>query len=49
MNRVSGSRSDVARDYKDEKRAALEAWARHLDQIITGTTASVVPITRGRR
>ena len=32
-----------------EKRAALEAWDRVLDRIVTGkTTADVVPIRRGR-
>lgn len=36
-------------DFLNEKRAALEKWARHLEQIITGKSAEVVPITAGGR
>lgn len=34
--------------YFDEKRAALELWARHLERIKSGETAQVVPIRRRR-
>ncbi|MFO1036308.1 MAG: site-specific integrase [Geminicoccaceae bacterium] len=30
--------------YTDEKRAALDAWARYLDRIVTGQTAEVVQL-----
>ena len=35
--------------YRDEKRAALEAWARHVDQILTGGPANVVSLSDRRR
>jgi integrase len=34
--------------YFDEKRDALELWARHLERIKSGETAQVVPIRRRR-
>jgi hypothetical protein len=35
--------------YATEKRAALDAWARRLDQIVTGaTTTNVVEMARAR-
>jgi integrase len=51
VNHVSGAKAGVAgvynrATYPAQKKQALEAWARHLDQIISGTTASVVPIMR---
>ncbi len=37
-------------DYDDEKRAALEAWARHLNGILGGTPAdNVVTMVAGGR
>ena len=32
--------------YDDEKRAALDAWARHVDRLVNGTTAEVVELRR---
>lgn len=32
-------------DFLSEKRAALEKWARHLERVIEGKTAKVVPIS----
>ena len=44
----SGSRSGVTGIYQrfkfeDEKRAALEAWARHVIGVVSGELGSVVP------
>ena len=41
LNHVSGSRAGIVgvyqrHEYADEKRAALDAWARRLDAIVTG-------------
>jgi integrase len=41
LNHVSGSRGGVAgiyqrHDWKDEKRAALEAWAQHVNDVLNG-------------
>ncbi len=50
LNHVSGARSGVAgiyqkHDWKEEKRAALEAWARHVASILMPADAdNVVPI-----
>ena len=33
--------------YSDEKRAALDAWARHIDRLVNGGTAEVVELRRG--
>jgi integrase len=58
LNHVSGARGGVAGVYQrygwaDEKRAALDAWARHVDSILKpAETTNVVPIRRaasGRR
>ena len=35
--------------YDDEKRAALDAWARHVDRLVNGTSAEVVPLRREAR
>ena len=32
--------------YTDEKRAALDAWARHVERLVTGATAEVVELRR---
>jgi kynureninase len=47
LNHVSGSKGGVAgvyqrHDWKDEKRSALEAWAGHVEQLMTGITAENV-------
>jgi integrase len=33
--------------YTDEKRAALDAWARHVERLVNGTSAEVVELRRG--
>lgn len=53
LNHVSGSRAGIVGVYQrhawtDEKRAALAAWARRLDAIVTGETASNVVSIGGR-
>ena len=40
LNHVSGSRSGIVgvyqrHNWKDEKRAALEAWAQHVEHLLT--------------
>src|SRR5262249_55545194 len=52
LGHVSGSRGGIVGVYQrhsfaDEARIALEAWARHVEQIISGAPAKVV--TLGRR
>lgn len=47
LNHVSGAKGGVAgiyqrHDWKDEKRAALGAWAAHVDRLISGTEAGNV-------
>jgi len=47
LNHVSGSKGGVAgvyqrHDWADEKRSALEAWAGHVEQLMTGITATNV-------
>jgi integrase len=47
LNHVSGSRKGIVgvyqrHEYAEEKRAALDAWARRLDAIVTGEAASNV-------
>jgi integrase len=53
VNHVSGSRGGIAGVYNKsellpERREALERWARHVQGLVTGETAEVVPIKRGR-
>ena len=54
LNHKSGTIKGVARvynryDYAAEKRAALDAWARRLDAIVTGAEASnVVDFAKAR-
>jgi hypothetical protein len=36
-------------DFSKEKTAALEAWGRHLDALLTGHTSRVVPFAGKRR
>jgi integrase len=52
LNHVGSARSGVAgvyqrHDWKDEKRAALEAWAAHVQSIVDGSEPSnVLPFRR---
>jgi hypothetical protein len=51
LGHVSGSQSGVVgtyqrHRYEDESRAALEAWGAELMRIVTGATATVVPLRR---
>ena len=54
LNHASGSRAGIVgvyqrHDYATEKRAALDAWARRLDAIVTGAAASnVVDLAKAR-
>ena len=52
LGHVSGSRAGIVGVYQRhtfdaEKRAALDAWARHLDAIVTGKKANVTQLRRG--
>jgi integrase len=55
LNHVSGTRAGVVglyqrHDYRDEKRQALDAWARHLGAIIDGEgPADIVRLARTKR
>jgi integrase len=49
LGHISGSRSGVVGTYQRhsfeaEARAALEAWARHIDAIVSGGTDNVIPM-----
>jgi integrase len=53
LNHVSGSRAGIVGVYQrhawaDEKRAALDTWARRLDVIVRGAESNVVPLIKGR-
>jgi hypothetical protein len=54
LNHVSGSRAGIVgvyqrHEYAEEKRAALDAWARRPDAIMTGAEASrVVELAKAR-
>lgn len=52
LGHVSGSRGGIVGVYQrhafdDEKRAALEAWARHVEQLLSGKPAKVIILKRG--
>jgi integrase len=54
LGHVGGSRAGIVGVYQRhaftaEKRAALEAWAREIERIVSGNKAAVVPIGRRRR
>ena len=55
LNHVSGARGGVAgiyqrHDWKEEKRSALEVWARHIEQILKPADAdNVVPLETAKR
>ena len=51
LNHVSGSIRGVAavynrHSYVDERRAALEAWSRHVESLIRPTPSNVVELSR---
>jgi integrase len=54
LNHISGSRAGIVgvyqrHEYAEEKRAALDAWARRLEAIVTGADASnVVDLAKAR-
>jgi integrase len=53
LNHVSGSIRGVAAVYNrhaylDERRAALEAWARHVERIVRPTSPNIVPLSAVR-
>jgi integrase len=53
LNHVSGSFAGIVKVYQrhsftDEKRAAMAAWARHIEQIVTGETGNIVQLRGGR-
>ena len=54
LNHVSGSRAGIVgvyqrHEYAAEKRAALEAWGRYLDGLVSGAPASnVVELAKAR-
>lgn len=54
LNHTSGSFAGVAgvyqrHGYRDEMRAALEAWAGLLERIVSGQSASVIPLAGAER
>jgi integrase len=51
LNHTSGSFAGIVsvyqrHDFADEKRAALEAWARHVEALVAGETAKVLPLRK---
>jgi integrase len=51
LNHISGAKAGVAgiynrAEYKEEKKAALERWAAHVEWMISGRAANVVPMHR---
>jgi integrase len=53
INQVGGSRGGIVGVYQTyrfqaEKRAALEAWSRHVEDIVRGSTGNVVAIKAAR-
>jgi integrase len=53
LNHVSGSFAGIVGVYQrhsfaDEKRAAMAAWARHVEALVSGETAANVLELRGR-
>jgi hypothetical protein len=54
LGHISGSRAGIAgiyqrHDFNDEKRVALDAWARHVEAIAAGSPSTTVTPLRGRR
>jgi hypothetical protein len=54
LNHVSGSFAGIVKVYQrhsfaDEKRAAMQVWARHVQTIVSGETAvNVVELAKAR-
>jgi integrase len=53
INHISGTRAGIVGvyqtyRYEKEKRAALEAWGRHVDDVVRGVTGNVVSIQEAR-
>jgi integrase len=51
LNHTSGSFGGIVgvyqrHDFANEKRLALEAWAREVERIVSGTKTEVVPLIR---
>jgi hypothetical protein len=48
LNHSTGDIAEVydRHDYLPEKRAALDTWAAHLQEIVAGTAANVSPLRR---
>ncbi len=51
INHVGGSRAGIVGVYQTyryqaEKRAALEAWSRHVEAVVSGKLSNVVPLAR---
>lgn len=51
LNHVSGEFAGVAgtyqrQEYLDERRAAFEAWSSHIEALVTGTSAKILPLKR---
>ena len=54
VNHRGGTLAGVAgiyarHDYAQEKRAAADTWARHVDALVSGKAAKIVPLSRGVR
>jgi hypothetical protein len=54
INHTSGTFAGVVGiyqrfDFAMEKRAALQRWADHVEQLVTSKPAAVVPLRRGSR
>lgn len=52
LNHVDGSVGGMhynMHDYEDEKRGALEAWARRLEMMLVGEVSNVVPLRRSAK
>jgi integrase len=54
LNHVSGHKAGIAgtynvAQYAAEKKAALERWGAHLEGLLAGRSANVVPLSRAER
>jgi integrase len=54
LNHVSGSFAGIVGVYQrhsfaDEKRAAMQVWARHVEELVSGEAGNVVEMKRGAR
>ena len=54
LNHISGSFGGIAGVYQKynfapEKKAAFDAWARHVEGVVSKTPSNVVPLLRGRK